>query len=221
MTASVSGAPVATPAVVRGKAPPRWTRFYLKPAWHWLTTLPDRWTVARMRPPTDGVHVWYGHERVPSRDEVAVGGVVKLQGLQTRFPNRAGCFNLAYFVSSRPPRSAVALARALRGRGVPLVWNQNGVATPGWYGSRYRERNAQMAPLLHAADLVLYQSEFCRRAADVFLGACRGWSEIVYNPVDVAAFAPSPLHSNEPLVLLLGGAQYQFYRLETAVKTLA
>ena len=77
-----------------------------------------------------------------------------------------------------------------------------------------------MADTLHQADYVFYQSKFCQMAADEFLGQRTGPSEVLYNPVDTTAFSPSET-APEGLVLLLAGNQYQFYRLEAALKTLA
>jgi glycosyltransferase involved in cell wall biosynthesis len=68
---------------------------------------------------------------------------------------------------------------------------------------------------------VVYQSEFCKRSAEEFLGKPTGSSEILYNAVDVSHFTPgAPPSSNGP-VLLLGGDQTQAYRLESALRTLA
>ena len=72
-----------------------------------------------------------------------------------------------------------------------------------------------------AADHVLYQSEFCKRSADEFLGAPRGAWEVLYNAVDVEHFVPAASPPTGGPVLLLGGDQYQAYRLELALQTLA
>ncbi len=48
-----------------------------------------------------------------------------------------------------------------------------------------------MARILHEADYVFYQSEFCKRSADLFLGKREGGWEILYNAVDTTVFTPS------------------------------
>jgi len=76
-----------------------------------------------------------------------------------------------------------------------------------------------MATLLHAADHVFYQSLFCRESADRFLGPRRGPCEVLYNAVDTSVFTPGAPPTGT-LVLLLGGTQYQRYRLEVALRVL-
>lgn len=170
--------------------------------------------------PFDTISVSYGHEHVPSLQEYAQGGMVKFQWMQTLYPNSPDLFNLMYMVSSQPPEGAVHLGKQAKKIGARLIWNQNGVAYPGWYGWRWKERNQPMARLLHMADYVFYQSTFCQHAADEFLGKRHGPSEILYNPVDTSAFAPRE-SSPSGLVLLLAGNQYQYYRLNAALETLA
>ena len=77
------------------------------------------------------------------------------------------------------------------------------------------------AKLLHEADHVFFQSAFCKLSADRFYGARQGPWEVLHNPVDTRRFTPSPDRGRGPLTLLLGGNQYQRYRLEAAFDTLA
>jgi glycosyltransferase involved in cell wall biosynthesis len=63
---------------------------------------------------------------------------------------------------------------------------------PSWFDGDWRAANARMAEPYHLADHVFWQSEFCRRAADEFLGPRRGPGEVLYNAVDVGHFAPGP-----------------------------
>jgi glycosyltransferase involved in cell wall biosynthesis len=99
--------------------------------------------------------------------------------------------------------------------------NQSGVAYPGWAGKRTDEFNRQFRTALLAADHVLYQSEFCRRCADQFLGLPNGSWEVLYNAVDVEHFTPADATDAAEPVLLLGGDQTQVYRLELALRTVA
>lgn len=169
---------------------------------------------------SNDVRVFYGQQHIPTRTEFAHGGMVKFQWMQDLFPNSPDLFNILYMVSSQPPTGAEHIAKTAKKIGAKFFWNQNGVAYPGWYGWRYKDRNKVMASVLHQADYVFYQSEFCKMAADKFLGPISAPSEILYNPIDTEVFVPASL-PHPGLNLLLAGNQYQFYRLEAAVKTLA
>jgi glycosyltransferase involved in cell wall biosynthesis len=68
---------------------------------------------------------------------------------------------------------------------------------------------------------VVYQSAFCKLAADRWYGARSDRWEVLHNPVDVARFVPAPPTGDRAPTLLLGGNQYQRYRVETALRTLA
>jgi glycosyltransferase involved in cell wall biosynthesis len=175
--------------------------------------------IARSAASTDGVVVFYGHDRIPGPGEVAHGGTVKFQHLERVFPNEPSSFNVLYLGSSNRPADSSALIRLARERGAAIAWNQDGVAYPGWHGPGWERTNRPLAEGLHAADHVFFQSEFCRLSSDRFLGRrASGW-EVLPNPVDTAAFTPAD-RPQRPLTLLLGGNQYQRYRLETALEAL-
>src|SRR5439155_22170927 len=77
---------------------------------------------------------------------------------------------------------------------------------------------------LHAADRVCVQGDFCRISSDRVLGERQGPWEVLHNPVDTERFTPGAGHvpgTGGPLTLLLGGNQYQRYRLESALGALA
>src|SRR5262249_52923786 len=122
--------------------------------------------------------------------------------------------------STAMPPEAALLVRLARRRGAAFVWNQNGVAYPGWYGPGWELLNAPRARLLHEADHVFFQSAFCKLGTDRFYGQLRGSWEVLHNRVDTRPFAPSA-RPRRPLTLLLAGSQYQLYRIETALETLA
>lgn len=172
-------------------------------------------------PVPDGpARVFYGRSSLPSRRDFAHGGMIKVQSLQSRWPNAAS-FNTLYMVSSAMPPGARFWAVVAKRRGATFVWNQNGVSSPAWEGRSWRATNDAMKPLLRAADHVFYQSEFCKLAADRYLGPPVGTWEILHNSVDTRVFVPRPCPLPEiPLILLLGGNQSERYRLETAVETL-
>jgi glycosyltransferase involved in cell wall biosynthesis len=180
-----------------------------------------RAAIGLSRPARDEVAVFYGHRRLPAQGDPVEGGMVKFQRLQAVFPNRPRDFNLLYLGSSSLPadeREVIGLAAR---RGAPLVVNQNGVAYPGWAGERAGELNERLRAVLERARHVLYQSEFCKLAADRYLGEPSGRWEILHNAVDTTVFTPAPGPPPGGPVLLLAGDQTASYRLETALRTLA
>jgi glycosyltransferase involved in cell wall biosynthesis len=181
-----------------------------------------RWARLLARHPRrDGVRVFYGHDLVPGGGEAVSGGTAKFQRLAARFPNHPTDHTLLYLGSTWLPRDLRPLLALERRRGVPIVVNQSGVAYPGWAGAETDAINRQFGRALVAADHVLYQSEFCKRCADEFLGEPRGSWEVLYNAVDVDHFTPRAEPPAEGPMLLLGGDQTQAYRLELALETLA
>ena len=180
-----------------------------------------RWyRIVRGRPSSAGVRVFYGVDRVPDRTEAAHGGMIKFQALAETFPNAPDDFNVIYLGSSTLPPDARTLIRLARRRRAAFVWNQNGVGYRGWHGPGWERANEPLARALHAADHIVYQSEFCKVSADRFLGEPRNRWEVLHNPVDTSRFTASE-QTDGPPTLLLGGNQYQQYRLATALDTLA
>lgn len=166
--------------------------------------------------------VFYGWDHIPGPGEPIHGGLVKFQKLQGLYPNSPRHYNLVYLLSSSMPGYAPAMAAAARARGAKVVWNQNGVAFPAWHGAGWERTNAPMRRLLHLADHVFYQSDFCRRSADRYLGERQGAAEILYNPVDTGVFRPAAADpAPGSLILLAAGSHEQRYRVETAMETLA
>jgi len=187
---------------------------YTRAAARWAGLL-----VPRRRPP--GVRVFYGHDRVPGPGEAVAGGTAKFQRLASRFPNHPTDFSLLYLSTTWLPRDLRPLLRVARRRDAAVVLNQNGVAYPGFAGDATERLNRPYRRALLAADHVLYQSEFCKLSADLFLGEPRGSWEVLYNAVDVEHFTPAPEPPPGGPVLLLGGDQTQAYRLELALRTLS
>jgi len=172
------------------------------------------------RPPP-GVRVFYGHDRVPQPGEPVAGGTAKFQRLATHFPNHPTDFTLLYLGSTWLPRDLRPLLWLARRRRVPVIVNQSGVAYPGWAGGATDELNTEFRRAVVAADHVLYQSEFCKRSADAFLGEPTGSWEVLYNAVDVDHFTPAASPPVDGPLLLLAGDQTQAYRLELALRTFA
>ena len=74
-----------------------------------------------------------------------------------------------------------------------------------WYDGDWHAMNARMALAYHAADHVFWQSAFCRRAADIFLGPREGPGDILFNAVDTRRFVPGrPAREGEPFFQLIG-----------------
>jgi glycosyltransferase involved in cell wall biosynthesis len=163
--------------------------------------------------------VWYGGARTGD-----VGGtLVKLQRLAQRFPDAKRGYNLVYLLSNAPYLPALALAR-LKRVGVPIVLNQNGVFYAAWFDGDWQAMNARMADAYRAADHVFFQSAFCRRAAERFLGVREGAGEILHNAVDVERFAPGPKRVPAgPFTFLMTGKidAHMRYRPLAALEALA
>lgn len=180
-----------------------------------------RWSEIVATPPRlDGPAVSYGVETMPGTRDVVFGGHVKFSVLAEALPNAPRDFNVLYLGSSALPIEAQRLVELARRRGAAFAWNQNGVAYPGWYGEGWELVNEPRAELLHQADHVFFQSAFCKLSADRFYGERRGPWEILHNPVDTRRFIPRE-RRRRPLTLLLGGNQYQGYRVESALASLA
>ena len=179
-----------------------------------------RAAIGLSRPARDEVAVFYGHRRLTEPGEPVEGGMVKFQRLQTFFPNRPRGFNLLYLGSSSLPADEQKVIALAKRRGAPVLLNQNGVAYPGWAGARTEDLNHRLGGVFRAADHVIFQSEFCREAAQRFLGDSEAPSEILHNAVDTTVFTPGERPTGGPLILL-GGDQTATYRLDTALRTLA
>ena len=163
--------------------------------------------------------VFFGGARAGDRG----GPLVKVKRLRAYFPERRWGFNLVYTLSNAPYLPRNALDR-IKLRGVPIVSNQNGVFYPAWYAGDWRAKNAEMAHVYHLADHVFWQSEFCRRAADRFLGPRQGAGEVLYNAVDTDRYRPGDAASaSRSFTFLVSGKidGHLFYRIEAGLRGLA
>ena len=152
------------------------------------------------------------------------GPGLKVSKLGEAFPEHPWKYNLVYVLSAGPYPPSAGLRR-LQARGIPVIANQDGVYYPGWYAGDWEAENRRMAEPYLLADHVFYQSEFCRRSAERFLGARQGPGEVLYNAVDTSRFRPQerPRDDGTPFVFLVAGKvpAHQAYRLEGAVRGLA
>ncbi|MBW1699408.1 MAG: glycosyltransferase family 4 protein [Deltaproteobacteria bacterium] len=164
--------------------------------------------------------VFYGHERIPSRAEKSGGAIIKFQDLCERFPNTTKRANLLYLASSALPIFPGFMVREAKRHNVGFILNQNGVAYPAWHGPGWERTNRTLRLLLQLADYVIYQSQFCKKSADIFLGSCHVPWTILYNPVDTRFFTPTS-HRPERLRLLLSGSHQHFYRVRVAIEMMA
>ena len=164
--------------------------------------------------------LYYGGARAGDRG----GPKVKIAKLASAFPEHWWSYNLVYVLSNAPYLPPAALRR-LKGRAIPIVGNQNGVFYAAWYGGDWESENRRMAGSYHLADHVFHQSEFCRRAAERFLGPREGAGEILYNAVDTQRFVPLPGERNatDPYVFLVAGKvqAHQGFRIEAPLRGLA
>ncbi|MBF0166170.1 MAG: glycosyltransferase family 4 protein [Alphaproteobacteria bacterium] len=162
--------------------------------------------------------LWYAGARAG-----AFGGpALKLAKLQAKFPETARGFNLVYALSAAPYLSAASFARLHQAQ-IPALLNQNGVFYPAWFAGDWRARNRRMAVAHEKADHVLYQSAFCRFAAQEFLGPRETGYEILYNAVDTEIFSPPQGDSPSSFSFLVTGKidRHQSYRATQALEALA
>ncbi len=167
-----------------------------------------------------GIRVFYGWDDVPGPGDPVAGGTSKFQKLAERYPNRRTDFTILYLGSSALPRDLRPLLALARRRRIPVIVNQDGVGYPGWAGDRVEEVNRPLRLALQGASHVLYQSVFCKRSADVYLGEPQAPWEVLPNAVDIDRFTPGSPPEDGP-ILLRAGDQTSAYRLELAVETLA
>lgn len=141
--------------------------------------------------------------------EVVHGGKVKLLHLREHFGDSWKKFNIGYFVSSGLPFAPALWLRIYRIFGIKIVWNQNGVAYPAWAREKTKSINKLMSPI-HLSEHVVYQTEFCKKCSDKYLGKFNGSSSILINPVDTNHFKPleTPLPL-APLVIIMSGHHFE------------
>lgn len=167
----------------------------------------------------DRIAVNYGGARSGNRG----GPQVKAELLRKLFPEANSHFNLLYLLSGSLYIPPWAISN-LKDRGVSIVLNQNGVFYPAWYPNEWQYENERMAKALLLSDHVFYQSEFCKKSADRFLGATPKSYEILYNGVDTQFFKPAgERQENGRFRFLVSGniGASTYYRLVNAVDALA
>ena len=191
----------------------------------WAKTLPARSKLSTLQKNGTDLAVAYLSARFPNppvtRSKFAHGGAVKLTYLAEKFPHHFPAANLLYAVSSVAHPLQLEILKTAKQKSLRIVVNQNGVAFPAWDGKNYETSNLSLKQLIRFADFIVYQSQFCRDSAERYISPPDVPSEIIYNPVDTRLFSPEACPAKpETLTLLLGGNQYEKYRLELALQTL-
>ena len=152
------------------------------------------------------------------------GPQVKVDLLQQYFPQSLNHFHALYLLSGALYMPSWALQN-LRDKDVPIILNQNGVFYPAWYPNSWEFENERMAKALSLSNHVFYQSQFCKKSADKFLGISATSYDILYNGVDTEFF--KPVHEgikkrNRFRFLITGNiSSSTYYRLTKALDALA
>lgn len=191
----------------------------------WAMTLPARFKMIALKKSDMRLSVAYLSPHFPEapvqRSEFAHGGAVKLTYLAENFSHHFPAANLLYAVSSVAHPLQMEILETAKRKGLKIVANQNGVAFPAWDGDNYEVSNYILRRLISYADFIVYQSQFCKDSAERYISPPDVPNEIIYNPVDTRLFSPDACSAKpETLTLLLGGNQYEKYRLELALQTL-
>jgi glycosyltransferase involved in cell wall biosynthesis len=191
----------------------------------WAMMLPIRSKLSSLQKKDVGLAVAYLSPRFPEppaqRNEFAHGGAVKLTYLGETFPHHFPTANVLYAVSSVAHPLQLKILETAKKKGLKIVVNQNGVAFPAWDGENYEVSNRSLKQKISFADFIIYQSQFCKDSAERYISPPDVPNEIIYNPVDTRLFSPEACSAKpEALTLLLGGNQYEKYRLELALQTL-
>ena len=181
-----------------------------------------------------GLVLLFAHKRKYKRSRIVtlfyggarsrgIGGpVVKVYRLKKYFPQKIGFFDAVYSLSNTPYLNQKTL-QLIKDRGIPILHNQNGVFYPGWYRGNWESQNERMSLGYHAADYVFWQSEFCKRASNKFLGDRKGDGEVLYNAVDTSVFSPKKRNSSSCFSYLITGKfdTHVLYRVRAAIAGLA
>ncbi len=153
------------------------------------------------------------------------GPMVKIYKLNKFFPEIKWKFNLIYALSNSPNLSNWSI-RIIQKNKTPLILNQNGVFYPAWYEGNWKKQNLLISKVYHSADYVFWQSDFCRKTSELFLGKRRGDGEILYNSVDTDIFLPIKKKDDKIFNFLLTGNirnknNYRLYSVLQAIKEIS
>lgn len=164
--------------------------------------------------PEDSIVLSYGPgigEQLRSGVDLT-GGKVKLTYLHQRFPHTAHRFNVLYLVSSALPKYPVLLVQWAKAHGIKVVLNQNGVAYPAWTND-HRRINTELRDVMKTTNLIIYQSDFCKKAVHQLVGLAPPMHAVINNCVDIEKFYPRRKNQNANIRLLVAGSHYQKERV--------
>ena len=149
------------------------------------------------------------------------GPYLKIKKLQKFFPENKRAFNLVYAMSNSPKLTSHSI-NLLKKRKTPLILNQNGVFYPSWYKGNWKSQNILISKVYHFADYVFWQSNFCKKASDRFLGERIGNGEVLYNAIDTKKFYPLKKSSENIFRLLITGniSKQNNYRIYSVIDAL-
>ena len=150
------------------------------------------------------------------------GPYLKIKKLQNFFAENKREFNLVYALSNSPKLTSLSI-NILKKRKIPLILNQNGVFYSSWYKGNWENQNKFISKIYHAADYVFWQSNFCKKSADRFLGERVGKGEVLYNAIDTKKFYPVKKNSDNIFRFLITGNinkqnNYRIYSVLEAFK---
>lgn len=152
------------------------------------------------------------------------GPRVKVLRLRQHFPEQIFGFNLVYVLSNYPYLTSKAIQQIKR-KEIPLVLNQNGVYSSGWYGEGWQKRNSANANIYQNCNYVFWQSNFARESSRKFLSPDDPRGEILYNAVDLSLFRPAKVFTrNRDFRFLLAGNfsdASSLYQIKACLEALA
>lgn len=133
----------------------------------------------------------------------SIGGpLVKIYKLRKIFPDYKINFNLVYIASNNSFISKKSI-NIIKQNNINIIVNQNGIFYPAWFKGNYLKRNLEMSETYHAANYIFWQSKFCKKASDKFLGKRLGGGEILHNAVDTKIFIPRNSNNNDEIFTFL------------------
>ena len=132
------------------------------------------------------------------------GPLVKIKKLNKFFPEHQWQFNIVYLLSNSIYLNSSSI-NLIKKKKLPIILNQNGVYYPEWFKGNWEKENYKMSLIYHSADYVLWQSNYCKKASEKFLGKREGRGEILYNAVDTSIFTPKSKSPNSKFKFLITG----------------
>ena len=151
------------------------------------------------------------------------GPLVKIKKLNYIFPGNTWNFNIVYLLSNTLCLPFDSL-KIIKQKNIPIILNQNGVFYEAWFKGNYKKENLRNSQYYHFVDYVIWQSNFCKKASEKFLGPRVGKGKVLYNSVDTEKFIPKEkkLNYKKRFNLLITGniRKNNNYRILTVIDAL-